>query len=141
MKTQGNNQSRFSQVGLTVHNRGCGLSQRPKELAFHIIIIIIIIIIFIKSTNTTRRNDWKHIQTSLVAVVVLWFRGLCVHLAGVVGGLGPNRKVKLEVQDKIFSCSPLKKQKTKKKTIVPNSLALNDQQNVTVDNFIDLSSS
>lgn len=74
-----------------MHNRGCGLSQRPKEPAFHIVIIIIVII-FIKSTNTTRRNDWKHIQTSLVAVVVLWFRGLCVHLVGVVGGWAPTEK-------------------------------------------------
>lgn len=54
----------FSLAGLTVHNRGCGLPQRPPSW----LSISSLLLFFIKSTNTTRRNDLrKHIQTSLAA--------------------------------------------------------------------------
>lgn len=94
-----------------------GLSQRPKELAFHIVIIINVIVIIFYQKYKHHEEKWLETHSNVAGcscgAVVQGF--VCAPGTGC-GGLGPNRKVKLEVQDKIFSCSPLKKQTNKNQT-------------------------
>lgn len=96
-----------------------GCHKDPKSWFFHIHTKMIVLI---KRTNTTRRNDLrKDIQVSLVAVVAQKMVAVGWESGGEggerrVGGdkLGPNGKVELEGEEKIFSCALLRKKNNPK---------------------------